>query len=114
MSCPQKISEESALAFNSALNVFAVPPTNVSVVRSHFRELLPLNTISQQSPYLFRLLSDNLWADMSRCYLYLELSIEKYDANVWKPIAATDTDVGPIQALGQTFVQQLKVEVQNT
>ncbi|KAL3077606.1 hypothetical protein niasHS_012809 [Heterodera schachtii] len=115
MSCPKKISEQSALAFNSALNVFAVPPTNVSVSRSFFRELLPLSTISQEGPYLFRMFNDNLWADMSRVYLFLELSIQKEDAGGrWVPIEAADQLVGPIQCIGQTFVQQLKVEVQNT
>ncbi|KAL3096378.1 hypothetical protein niasHS_004344 [Heterodera schachtii] len=115
MSCPKKISEQSALAFNSALNVFAVPPTNVSVSRSFFRELLPLSTISQEGPYLFRMFNDNLWADMSRVYLFLELSIQKEDAGGrWVPIEAADQLVGPVQCIGQTFVQQLKVEVQNT
>uniref|UniRef100_A0A914HPM1 Uncharacterized protein n=1 Tax=Globodera rostochiensis TaxID=31243 RepID=A0A914HPM1_GLORO len=116
MSCPKRISEQSALAFNSALNVFAVPPTNVSVSRSFFRELLPLSTISQEGPYLFRMFNDSLWADLSRVYLYLELSIKKPNAHgVDVPIdAADDADVGPCQSIGQTFVQQLKVEVQNT
>ncbi|KAL3106109.1 hypothetical protein niasHT_030396 [Heterodera trifolii] len=106
----KKISEQSALAFNSALNVFAVPPTNVSVSRSFFRELLPLSTISQEEPYLFRMFNDNLWADMSRVYLFLELSIQKEDAGGrWVPIEAADQLVGPVQCIGQTFVQQLKV-----
>ena len=109
MSCPKKISEQSALAFNSALNVFAVPPTNVSVTRSFFRELLPLSTISQEGPYLFRMFNDNLWADMSRVYLFLELSIVKEDAGRMVAIEAADKLVGPIQCIGQTFVQQLKV-----
>lgn len=111
MSCPKRISEQSALAFNSALNVFAVPPTNVSVSRSFFRELLPLSTISQEGPYLFRMFNDNLWADLSRVYLYLELALEKPDANGRRvPIdAAADVSVGSIQSIGQTFVQQLKV-----
>ncbi|KAL3078350.1 hypothetical protein niasHS_011557 [Heterodera schachtii] len=58
-----------------------IPPTNVSVVRSFFRQVLPLATITQESPYLFRLHSDNLWTDLSRIYLYLELSVEKPGAN---------------------------------
>jgi hypothetical protein len=118
MSCPKKLSESSALAFNSALNIFQVPPTNVSVNRSYFREILPLTTISQESPYLFRLFNDNLWSDMSRVYLFLELSIEKYftaaGVSRWQPIDVDDSVVGGIQSLGQTFVQQLKVEVSNT
>nr|CAD2146170.1 unnamed protein product [Meloidogyne enterolobii] len=110
MSCTKKINENSPLALNSALSIFTVPPTNVSVVRSFFREILPLSTITQDSPYLFRLFSDNLWTDLSRTYLYLELSIEKLGQdNKWSPIVATDTSIAPIQGIGQTFVQQLKV-----
>uniref|UniRef100_A0A183BNZ4 ULP_PROTEASE domain-containing protein n=1 Tax=Globodera pallida TaxID=36090 RepID=A0A183BNZ4_GLOPA len=114
--CIPCLSEQSALAFNSALNVFAVPPTNVSVSRSFFRELLPLSTISQEGPYLFRMFNDSLWADLSRVYLYLELSIKKPNTHgIDVPIDANDdADVGPCQSIGQTFVQQLKVEVQNT
>lgn len=115
MSCPKKISEQSALAFNSALNIFSVPPTNVSVCRSHFREVLPLSTVTQESPYLFRMFSDNLWTDLSRVYLHLELSIEKLVANEWRAItAADDAELAPIQSIGQTFIQQLKVEAGNT
>lgn len=115
MSCPKRISEKSPLALNSALNIFSVPPTNVSVIRSYFREILPLSTITQDSPYLFRLFSDNLWTDLSRIYLHLELSIEKFDSagNKWVKLANTDTHVAPIQGIGQTFVQQLKVSIGN-
>ncbi|KAL3087856.1 hypothetical protein niasHS_009594 [Heterodera schachtii] len=92
-----------------------IPPTNVSVVRSFFRQVLPLATITQESPYLFRLYSDNLWTDLSRIYLYLELSIEKPGANdKWVAIDDADTSVSAIQGIGQTFVQQLKVTVGNT
>ncbi|KAL3110903.1 hypothetical protein niasHT_014840 [Heterodera trifolii] len=95
--------------------VSEIPPTNVSVVRSFFRQVLPLATITQESPYLFRLYSDNLWTDLSRIYLYLELSIEKPGANdKWIAIEDTDTSVSAIQGIGQTFVQQLKVTVGNT
>lgn len=118
MSCSKKICNQSNLAFNSALNVFAVPPTNVSVNRSFFREILPLSTITQEGPYLFRLFSDNLWTDLSRIYLHLELSIEKPDKDVagrWIAIsAADDPKVAAIQMIGSTFIQQLIVSVGTT
>jgi len=114
MSCPKKISEKSPLAVDTALSIFTVPPTNVSIVRSHYREILPLSTITQESPYLFRLYSDNLWTDLSRIYLYLELRIQKKSGNNWVPIEATDVRVGTIQCIGQSFVQQLKVTIGNT
>jgi len=115
MSCPQRINENSPLAVNSALSIFTVPPTNVSVVRSYFREILPLATITQDSPYLFRLFSDNLWTDLSRVYLHLELALQKKDKDGnWVAIENSDKLVSPIQGIGQTFVQQLKVTVGNT
>jgi len=117
MSCLKKISENSNLAFNSALNIFAVPPTNVSVNRSFFREILPLSTVTQDGPFLFRLFSDNLWTDLSRIYLHLELSIEKLDplTNKWVAIEEdTDTHIAPIQMIGSTFIQQLIVSVGTT
>lgn len=115
MSCPKKISEKSPLAIDNGLNIFTVPPTNVSILRSHYREILPLSTITQDSPYLFRLFSDNLWTDLSRIYFYLEISIQKKSANnAWVAIEAADTSIGPIQAIGQSFIQQLKVTIGNT
>lgn len=113
MSCTKKIDASSSFALSSALNIFAVPPTNVAVTRSHYREILPLNTISE-SPYHFRIFSDNLWTDLSRTYLYLELALEKQDAD-GKWVRATAADkVAPIQNIGQTFVEQLRVSVSNT
>jgi hypothetical protein len=115
MSCPKRISEHSALAMNSALNIFSVPPTNVAIVKSHFREILPLSAVSQESPYLLRLYNDNLWTDLSRVYLFLELSIEKKNTttNAWVPIVKADEDVGTVPLIGQCFVQQLKVSISN-
>ena len=115
MSCPQRISDESGLALNSALSIFTVPPTNVSVARSFFTELLPLSAVfDQNAPLQFRLYNDNLWTDMSRIYLFLELRLEKEAGGQWVPIAVDDNEVGPIQSIGQTFVQQLKVQIGNT
>lgn len=115
MSCEKKICENSGLALNSALNIFAVPPTNVSVRRSFFREILPLSTISQEGPYLFRLFS-NLWADLSRVYLNLEISLQRYNStdNVWERITGADRHVAPIQMIGSNFIQQLIVSVGTT
>ena len=48
MSCARKINEHNSLALNSAFNIFSIPPTNASVLRSFFREILPLSTVSQE------------------------------------------------------------------
>lgn len=115
MSCTKRIDEASGCALSSALNLFTVPPTNVAVSKSYFRELLPLNTISE-SPYHFRLFSDNLWTDLSRVYVHWELGIEKEDETTrkWVPTDADDEHLGPIQCIGQTLIRQLKLTVSNT
>ncbi|KAL3090804.1 hypothetical protein niasHT_021294 [Heterodera trifolii] len=61
------------------------------------------------------LYSDNLWCDLSRIYLHLELSIEKNKDDNWVEISSVDEPlVGAIQGVGQTFTQQLKVSVGST
>lgn len=76
-----------------------------------------MSSVTQESPYQFRLYSDNLWTDLSRVYLFLELSVEKPSPTVpgrWVQIDDSDTQLGCIQGLGQTFVRQLKVSISNT
>lgn len=113
MSTVKKISAVSDNACHNGLNIFHVPPTDVSLNRSSVREILPLNSV-YESPYEFRVFSDNQWLDLSKTYLYLQLQIEKRDGNGWTPLNAADTDVAPIQTLGQSFVRQLKVTVNGT
>ncbi|KAL3099594.1 hypothetical protein niasHS_003049 [Heterodera schachtii] len=87
----------------------------IGAMKKGNKSLLPLVTITQESPYLFRLYSDNLWCDLSRIYLHLELSIEKNKDDNWVEISSVDEPlVGAIQGVGQTFTQQLKVSVGST
>lgn len=76
MSCLKKIDASGVCALANALYIFAFPPTNVAISRPYFREILPLNTISE-SPYHLRIFGDILWTDLSRTYVHLELSLEK-------------------------------------
>uniref|UniRef100_A0A915DMS5 Uncharacterized protein n=1 Tax=Ditylenchus dipsaci TaxID=166011 RepID=A0A915DMS5_9BILA len=113
MSVSKKIDVGSGSACHSGLNIFTVPPTNVSVNKSVIREILPVNTIDE-SPYEFRVFSDNQWIDLSKTYLYLELALQKRTGNNWVPLVAADVDVAPVQALGQSFIRQLKVHINGT
>ena len=113
MSCSKRIDERSGCAVTSALNIFSVDPTNVAIVRSYFRELLPLNSINE-SPYLFRIFSDSCWVDPNKIYIFFELCIEKDDGGKWIKINAEDTSLAPIQSIGKTLIRQLKVDISNT
>ncbi|KAH7711375.1 Protein F19G12.2 [Aphelenchoides avenae] len=114
MSAMKKIDAKSENAVHSALNIFGVPPTNVSVDHSQVREILPLNAIEETSTYEFRIFSDNQWLDLSKTYLYLQLQLQKYDNGVWVPLDVNDQNVAPVQAIGNSFVRQLKMYVNST
>lgn len=112
MSATKKIDANSDSALHNALNVFSVPPTNVSINKAQVRELLPLNPM-ENSPYEFRIFSDNHWLDLSHTYLYLQLQIEKKKAGEEEFVALGDFDqyVAAVQSIGQAFVKQLKMQI---
>lgn len=106
------IDEKTAGACHSGLNVFSVPPTNISVVKSQIKEVLPLNTIDEL-PYEFRVFSDHLWIDLSQTTLHLDLSIEKKENDIW--VKSLDTDsVCFIQSIAQSFVRQIRMHINGT
>ncbi|KAH7680350.1 Protein F19G12.2, partial [Aphelenchoides avenae] len=112
MSSTKKIDALSDNAVHNALNVFSIPPTNVSVNKAQVRELLPMNPM-ENSPYEFRIFSDNHWLDLSHTYLYLQLQIEKKKAGEDEFVALGDFDqyVAAVQSIGQAFVRQLKMQI---
>lgn len=114
MSSTKRIHEHSSNAHHSGTELFGVPLTNVSINRSQYREILPLNS-ADESPYEFRSFSDNTWFDLSKTYLYLRARIEKKQADgTWAPLTQGDGEIAPVQQFGQSFVQQLKMFVNGT
>ncbi|KAI1690903.1 hypothetical protein Ddc_24589 [Ditylenchus destructor] len=45
---------------------------------------------------------------------YCKLQIQKKSGNDWVSLVAADTNVAPIQAIGHSFIRQLKVSINNT
>lgn len=113
MSSLQKIDESSPSAGHSALDIFSVRPSNVAINKSGYVEIIPQNTITQEGPYEFQSYADNRWYDLSKVYVRLTLSIVKKDGSEYKPIEATDKDIGVIQNPGQSFFETVKVFAQN-
>ena len=107
----QKIDENSPNSITSAIDFFTIPPTNTSVSSSSWREILPLNPITDV-PYRFRIHSSNNYLDLSKTYLLVEARIKKFNAtnNVWVDIVNAD-NVAPINFIGQTFIRNVKVSL---
>uniref|UniRef100_A0AC34Q115 Uncharacterized protein n=1 Tax=Panagrolaimus sp. JU765 TaxID=591449 RepID=A0AC34Q115_9BILA len=103
------IDQTSPASVTSALNIFNTRPTNVSVINSSYHELLPLNPVTMP-PYQFKIAPSEHWLDLSKTYLSTTFSISKKSENNWVEITDKD-DIAPIQALGTTFVKNLRVSV---
>src|SRR4051812_7394020 len=114
MSSLQKIDEKSAPAGHSGLDIFSTPPTSIAFNRSGYVEIIPQNTITQEGPYEFHSFADNRWYDLSKVYVSLLLSIVRVDGGDLKPTEKDkDKDVGVIQNPGQSFIETVKVYLQN-
>uniref|UniRef100_A0AC34PYI8 Uncharacterized protein n=1 Tax=Panagrolaimus sp. JU765 TaxID=591449 RepID=A0AC34PYI8_9BILA len=103
------IDESSRASITSALNVFETRPTNVSVVNSTIHELLPLNPVNNP-PFQFKIPASECWLDLSKTYLTTVFSISKKKEDKWVDIEEADK-VAPIQALGTTFIKNLRVSI---
>uniref|UniRef100_A0A914DYA1 PAS domain-containing protein n=1 Tax=Acrobeloides nanus TaxID=290746 RepID=A0A914DYA1_9BILA len=95
-----------------SIEVFTIDPTNISINKSGYRELIPQNTVTQEGPFEFHAYSDNQWFDLAKVYVSLVFSIDKKEGSEWKPIEKDkDKDIGVVQTLGQSFFEVVKVFV---
>jgi hypothetical protein len=92
MSTIKKIDAISVPAVENSLALFDLPPSIVSYNKTYQKELLPLNTITRDGPYTFRLYSDSNFINLSRTYMQLKISIEKKSGGDWVPIADENDD----------------------
>jgi len=111
MSTIKRIDAGSVPVVENSLALFDLPPSVVSYNKTYQKELLPLNFITRDGPYHFRLYSDSSFIDLSRTYIQTTTSIEKKVNDAWVPIADTDDDMNTsvIQNYGLSFIKQLKL-----
>lgn len=133
MTTLKKIDKDSSEGIEGNLNLFELPPTNVAVNKSAMREHLPLSTITQEGPYVFRIFADNQFIDLSKTQLLLILSLEKKDGSDFKKIerynipknpttnveeppskATGDKNISVVNNILHSFVKQLKISINNT
>jgi hypothetical protein len=110
----KKIDARSGSSFDAAFSLFTMPPTDVAIEKSQYRELHLLSSLSNEGPFEFRLLSDTHWIQMNKIWLFMEMRIEIKDATGWRPIAATDPPCAPENNIVHTFIRQLKMNLNNT
>jgi len=121
MTTLKKIDKDSSEGVDNRLSFFSIPSTNVGIIRSAYKELLPLNALNQSAgPFIFRYFGDSLYLDLSKTYFSLVLSLERKHANSdeWVPISdgeaaelKGDKFTGVAQYLGLTWIRRLTLSI---
>jgi len=98
------IDEKSHPSTKSGLDLFTVPPTQVVVKRGFWEEIQPVNSVTDDGPYEFRIPPDPNFIQLNKNYIYLQLRIKQ-------PILTAGTsvpDYAAINLIGKTFFNQVK------
>lgn len=94
----------------SELDFFTVPPTQVIIKKGSWDEINPVNPVTNEGPYEFRIPPDPHFLQLSKNYIYMKLSISPKKEMVkadgtYPPIP----DIAPINLIGKTFFRQVKL-----
>jgi hypothetical protein len=116
MSTIKKIDPKSVAVVENSLGIFDLPVSVVSYNRTFIRELLPLNTLLRDGPFLFRVFSDSNWWDPSRTYIQFTSKIEKKgEGDEWVPLGPNtiedDKHCSVIQNYALSFIKTLKIQI---
>lgn len=102
------IDNKSVPSTKTELDLFTVPPTQVVVKRGFWDEIQPMNPITDEGPYKFRIPPDPHYMQLNKNYIYLQLKLKKPPAIASTTGgAATIPTVAPINLLGKTFFKQI-------
>lgn len=63
------------------------------------------------TPYRFQIFSSQNFLDLSKTYLFTEFRIRKYNAQNQLINLEADDNVAPIQLIGQTFINNIKMSI---
>jgi len=103
------INDKSTPSTKSELDVFTVPPTQVVVKRGFWEEIQPMNSISNDGPFEFRIPPDPNYIQLNKNFLYIQFRIKT-------PTVAPNTpvpDYAAINLIGKTFFKQVKCFIAN-
>lgn len=94
----------------SELDFFIVPPTQVAMKRGFWDEINPMNPVTNEGPYEFRIPPDPNFMQLSKNYIYMQLSILPRQENARHDgtIPPTPT-ISAINLIGKTFFKQVKL-----
>ena len=102
------IDGQSAPSTKTELDLFQIPPTQVAVENSFWKEIQLNSGINNEGPYEFHISPEPQMLQLSKNYLLIELKIVNADGtDLIGP--ANAPLVGPINLIGSTFIKQVKL-----
>ena len=106
-----KIDEKSPNSITSGLDFFHYPTTNVSLSKSHYKEFLTLNPITDP-PYHFKLPPTSSFLDFKHMYIKTTWRLTYFDSANQRTVNVSNTNpVSVIQGLGANFIKHMKVSI---
>ena len=98
---------ESCECSKSELELFTVPPTNISMEKGIYVEGMPISTLTHGSPIEFNISSSEEYIDVGRTMLYIKAKITKTDNKVLD----ADQKVGPINLWLHSLFSQVDIKL---
>lgn len=97
------LDKRSVPAGKSEVDLFSLPPTQVAIERGYWTEIFLKHSLTDNGPFEFHIPPDPSYIDLSKNYIFMEVSIEN----------GTDITVAPINLLGKTLFKQVKLFINN-
>jgi hypothetical protein len=98
------VDEKSFPSTKTELDLFTVPPTQVAVKKGHWEEIQPMNPITNDGPYEFRVPADSNYIQLNKNYIYTQLKIKSPTI----PTGTAVPDYAAINLIGKTLFKQIK------
>lgn len=97
------LDKRSTPAGKSEVDLFSLPPTQVAIERGYWTEVFLKHSLTDNGPFEFHIPPDPSYIDLSKNYIFMEVSIE----------VEAGALVAPINLLGKTIFKQVKLFLNN-
>jgi hypothetical protein len=105
--------KDTAECIKSELDIFLMPPLNVSIEQGQFEKIKP--TINEDETIEFNYIGTDEYIDLTKCYVDLRAQVYKVNNNdaVRANLEKSDT-VGPVNNFFHSLFSQIEVKLNNT
>lgn len=103
------MNSDSCECSKAELELFTVPPTNISMEKGTVTEHLPISSLNGGGPIEFHVTSAEEYIDVGRTFLYIKAKITKANGNNM----AADDGVGPVNLFLHSLFSQVDITLNN-